>query len=199
MPHQLPKRESKEMVTYYEDSNGVARFAGGKDLKSSQSYPRQFLGSLCWEKYPGYTCYTGSHDFKSSRILYQNIYKHVIWTGVPNNGDSNLLFLSLGVCLKNTGVRRIRFYMVFNGEWSTVQHLLKLSSEGKLVILISHKVSLIRCNILQPTRAQPGHGVHGCSWGLAVLWLVCAPSTKRKSREMRKEWSNIIWSRPSPP
>lgn len=83
--------------------------------------------------------------------------------GFQINGDSNLLFLSLGVCLKNTGVRKIRFYMVFNGAWSTVQHPLKLSSEGKLVILISHKVSLIRCNILQPTRAQPGHGVHGCS------------------------------------
>lgn len=46
LPHQLPKRESKEMVTYYEDSNGVARFAGGKDLKSSQSYPRQFGRAL---------------------------------------------------------------------------------------------------------------------------------------------------------
>ena len=199
MPHQLPKRESKEMVTYYEDSNGVARFAGGKDLKSSQSYPRQFLGSLCWECIQVILVIPDPMTLKVPGFSIKTFINMSFEQGFQINGDSNLLFLSLGVCLKNTGVRRIRFYMVFNGEWSTVQHLLKLSSEGKLVILISHKVSLIRCNILQPTRAQPGHGVHGCSWGLAVLWLVCAPSTKRKSREMPKEWSNIIWSRPSPP
>ena len=199
MPHQLPKRESKEMVTYYEDSNGVARFAGGKDLKSSQSYPRQFLGSLCWECIQVILVIPDPMTLKVPGFSIKTFINMSFEQGFQINGDSNLLFLSLGVCLKNTGVRKIRFYMVFNGAWSTVQHPLKLSSEGKLVILISHKVSLIRCNILQPTRAQPGHGVHGCSWGLAVLWLVCALSTKRKSREMPKEWSNIIWSRPSPP
>ena len=41
---QLPKHEAKEMAVSYIDKNGVKRVKGGKDLKSSQSYPRLFFG-----------------------------------------------------------------------------------------------------------------------------------------------------------
>ena len=67
------------------------------------------------------------------------------------------------------------------------------------------EVSQIRSNMSQPTRIMPSLSMvcimpfWPCSWGLAVLWLVSAPSTRRKSKEMQNEWSNTTWSRPSPP
>ena len=40
--HQLPKHEAKQMVEHSEDKSGKKRIKGGRDLKSSQSYPRQW-------------------------------------------------------------------------------------------------------------------------------------------------------------
>ena len=36
---ELPVHDKKEMVEHYLDSNGKHRIKGGRDLKSSQSYP----------------------------------------------------------------------------------------------------------------------------------------------------------------
>ena len=38
-----PQLEQREMVVRYINGKGEARCHGGSDLKSSQSYPRQFL------------------------------------------------------------------------------------------------------------------------------------------------------------
>ena len=45
-PLRLPTVEhSVEMVVHYKDAKGQDRIKGGRDLKNSQSYPVQFLGS----------------------------------------------------------------------------------------------------------------------------------------------------------
>lgn len=38
--YELPVHGEKEMVEHYIDSRGNPRIKGGRDLKSSQSYPR---------------------------------------------------------------------------------------------------------------------------------------------------------------
>jgi len=42
-PTWLPEREEVQMAIKYQDHQGKARVKGGRDLKSSQSYPVPFL------------------------------------------------------------------------------------------------------------------------------------------------------------
>lgn len=44
---QLPRRlQQREMTVRYVNGKGERRFHGGKDLKSSQAYPKGYLGLI---------------------------------------------------------------------------------------------------------------------------------------------------------
>lgn len=54
LPSQLPTHnDQKQMVVSYRDSAGKARIKGGKDLKSSQSYPRWLLAGIITLSFAG--------------------------------------------------------------------------------------------------------------------------------------------------